>query len=175
MKTLIRSISYWDRVGFTLINHHRKNRLLARVIPWISRSGDGWYYPGVVLLLLITFPSQALNLFWLGVVSFASELPLYKLIKNLVKRERPFMKLPDIINKVVPPDKFSFPSGHTAGASIMAVLLSHLFPVITLPLYAWVSLVGYSRVYLGVHYPSDILAGFGLGWVSANLGLVLLT
>jgi undecaprenyl-diphosphatase len=175
MKFIIRNISYWDRVFFELINRYRDNRLLSRVIPWVSRSGDGWYYPFVVVLLLFTHPGQAFAFLGVALASFASELPVYKLVKNMVKRDRPFVKLPGILNRVVPPDQFSFPSGHTAGASVMAVVLSHFFPIITLPIYAWASLVGFSRVYLGVHYPSDILAGFGLGWASAQMGIFLLT
>ncbi|HDZ11068.1 MAG TPA: phosphatase PAP2 family protein, partial [Bacteroidetes bacterium] len=74
----------------------------------------------------------------------------------------------------VPPDQYSFPSGHTAAAFLMAQLLGYQLPFLVLPLYILAGLIGYSRIYLRVHYPLDVFFGAVLGFVSANFALKLL-
>ena len=82
--------------------------------------------------------------------------------------------LPQIRNLIKFPDRFSFPSGHAAGAFMMATLLRHFYPALTIPFYATASVIGVSRVYNGVHYPSDVMAGTALGIASAQIGLTLM-
>jgi membrane-associated phospholipid phosphatase len=85
-------------------------------------------------------------------------------LKNLIMRERPFQVYPDI-EKLSEAGSYSFPSGHTLEAFAIAVALSMFFPRkrIVLPLIIWASIVAYSRVVLGVHYPTDVLAGIIIG------------
>jgi len=105
-----------------------------------------------------------------ALLAFGIDLPLYKLIKQTTRRRRPFVFFEDVQHRILPPDHFSFPSGHTASAFIMASLWSLAFPVLTVPLYAWALAVGLSRIALGVHFPSDVLAGMSLGLFSAFVG-----
>ncbi len=85
-------------------------------------------------------------------------------LKTIVKRERPYDVYPDIY-----PDKidagYSFPSAHTSVAFSTATSLALIYKkwYITIPCYAWAAGVGYSRMYLGQHYPSDVLVGALLG------------
>ncbi len=85
-------------------------------------------------------------------------------LKNVIVRERPFKLYPDI-EKLSQAGSYSFPSGHTLEAFAIAVALSIFFPKkrFIFPLILWASLVAYSRMALGVHYPSDVLAGFLIG------------
>ena len=141
-------------------------------MPWISHSGNGYYYPVIPAVLLFVDSRTAWNFFLAGLFAFGIELPLYKLLKNRIKRDRPCEQLSSIYQRISPSDQFSFPSGHTAAAFVMATLISYFFPLMALPLFSWALLVGFSRIYLGVHYPSDILAGIAIGMLSACGALV---
>jgi membrane-associated phospholipid phosphatase len=97
-------------------------------------------------------------------------LGITTVLKYTVNRTRPFVTYPDIFKKSKGGSP-SFPSGHTSGAFATATSLSLSYPkwyVIT-PLYVWACTVGYSRMDLGVHYPSDVLAGALIGAGSAWL------
>jgi membrane-associated phospholipid phosphatase len=92
-------------------------------------------------------------------------------LKYGVRKDRPFVTYPDI-ERLVSAGSPSFPSGHTSVAFSTATSLSIAFPkwyVIT-PSFLWASAVGYSRMHLGVHYPSDVfvgaLIGAGSAWLS---------
>lgn len=91
-------------------------------------------------------------------------------MKRVIRRERPFTVYPDIIKRG-DGGGYSMPSGHTASAFYTAATLSFWNPrwYVILPSFAWASLVGYGRIYQGVHYPSDVVAGALLGTVTAWL------
>lgn len=92
-------------------------------------------------------------------------------LKNTIKRERPFKTYPDEIFKYSSGGSYSFPSGHTSSAFSTATSLSLIYPkwYVIAPTMTWAGLVGYSRMHLGVHYPSDVIAGAILGSGSAYL------
>jgi len=91
-------------------------------------------------------------------------------LKNSINRPRPFETYPDI-EKLSDGGSPSFPSGHTSGAFSLATSLSLEYPewYVVVPSYTWATLVGYSRMDLGVHYPSDVLMGAIVGTGSAYL------
>ncbi len=86
-------------------------------------------------------------------------------LKYSIQRKRPFVKYPDLFHPKAHVGPLSFPSGHTSTAFATATSLTLATKkwYVAVPAYAWASGVAYSRMYLGVHYPSDILGGMVIG------------
>jgi membrane-associated phospholipid phosphatase len=104
-------------------------------------------------------------------LSEASAYVVYYVLKNVVvKRERPYAALSGVHTMHLDSaDKYSMPSGHTTAAFAIATALTLRYPkpYVYIPAYAWAAFVGYGRIYMGLHYPSDVLAGAILGTASA--------
>ncbi len=173
MSAIAEYLLKWDLSLFGCIITRTRRSSRDRLVRTISRSADGQAYPALLTLLVFIHAPEWQKILWAFVLSYALELSLYKILKQSIKRTRPAGVIPGIDQLVVPPDIFSFPSGHTAAAFVAAVLLSHWFAPAAAPMYAWACMVGFSRVYLGVHYPADVVAGASLGIISAKAGLLI--
>jgi undecaprenyl-diphosphatase len=125
---------------------------------------------GIVLLIGIAFRFHKEGLrkmVQVGLAIFLTALITFA-IKSIVKRPRPF-KTHETIEKLSQGGGASFPSGHTFEAFAVATSLSLLFRrrLIQIPAFSWALLVAYSRMALGVHYPSDVLGGLLIGIILA--------
>jgi undecaprenyl-diphosphatase len=145
--------------------------LIDRLMVFASRMGDGYLYPVICLVILAFDLPNAIRLIPAMLMSFAIELPVQKILKHKTKRARPFVRIPGMRNLVKPPSDFSFPSGHTAAAFLTAVHLGHVYPLLWIPCLLIAGFIGLSRIYNGVHYPSDVIAGMVLGIFSAEIGM----
>ena len=151
-------IQQWDLRVCRVCLLHPYNGPQARISRLISRTGDGPLY--AVLAALLWWQGEAQReVVQVALLAFAAELPLYLLLKNALRRQRP-VGLPVFIT---PSDRYSLPSGHTASAFLMATVLAASFPLWAPLLFLWAILVGASRLLLGVHYLSDLVAGALLG------------
>lgn len=150
----------------------RKNRLLlTRVSRVVSRSADGPLYAVLGLgFLAAGYETWAMVV----AVGFTLERILYLVLKRSFKRNRPADILDDFTSFIRPSDKFSFPSGHTSGAFFMAYCLSEWFPEFYLSFYSWSAMVAMSRIFLGVHFPTDTAMGALLGTTCAMVSFGVL-
>lgn len=156
----------------------RANRIGARsgvrrTFAVISRLGDGvlWY---VLMAMMVVIDGYAgllasLHLAATGVVA----LLLYKALKQWTRRPRPFAADVRIRAWIAPLDEFSFPSGHTLHAVAFSVVTVAHYPALAWLVLPFAAGVAASRVVLGLHYPSDVLAATAIGCALAGLSLWL--
>jgi undecaprenyl-diphosphatase len=139
----------------------------------ISRLGDGvfWYVLMGALILVdgMTGLAASAHLAATGVIV----LTLYKLLKRWTRRPRPFASDARIRAWVAPLDEFSFPSGHTLHAVAFSLVAMAHYPTLAWLLVPFTASVAASRVVLGLHYPSDVLAATAIGSGLAALSLWL--
>ncbi|MDE3273911.1 phosphatase PAP2 family protein [Pseudoalteromonas sp. G4] len=165
----MQTISQLDRKAFFKLFNHQASKRRLYVIKTVSKLGDGFVYlmVGAVCYVVDTEASKlALSALILG---FALERPIYYLLKNTLKRERPSQTI--VEGFVVPSDRFSLPSGHSSAAWLFASVISWYFPELSYVLFVAVA-ISLSRVMLGVHYPCDILVGAMLGICFASVGII---
>ncbi len=165
-----------DQRTFALLFLRLGQGPLRRFSYWVSKSADGPCYVLLACWLWSTGGELAQELVRLLALGFAIELPAYLLLKNLFRRQRPAVALAGAIRAhIEPSDRFSLPSGHTAGAFVLVSAVALLSPLWLPLLLLWGLAVGMSRVLLGVHFPGDILAGMLLGCVATILAALSLS
>lgn len=156
------------------INRASRIHLVNRFFAAVSRLGDGMFWYGLMALLLIGEGSAALAGVLHMVVVGALALALYKWLKRKTLRPRPCDLHPAVVRGTAPLDEFSFPSGHTLHAVSFTVVALAYFPWLAPILLPFTLLVAASRVVLGLHYPTDVLAGAAIGYALAALSLTLI-
>ncbi|WP_232784969.1 phosphatase PAP2 family protein [Psychromonas sp. MB-3u-54] len=156
----------WCRKSST--SHH-----FISLVRITSKSGDGYLQlllPAIYWLMATQFYNHFLILIML---TFMLERLLYFILKHTLCRRRPPQVIPDFKSIIQASDQFSFPSGHSMAAFTLAGLFTFHFGVIALPLYIWATAVAISRVILGVHFPTDILAGAFIGTILVYIMVAL--
>ena len=153
------------------LNRAASRRWIRQLMRLASRLGDGplWYLLLPALPLL--FGAAALRpALIMAVAGLAGHL-IYRRLKATLVRERPFIRHAGINLEMPPLDRYSFPSGHTMHAVCFSWQAVAHFPVLGWLLLPVAALIALSRVVLGLHYPTDVIAGETLGALVARLGL----
>ncbi len=159
----------WDFI------ERRDHRLMRRLNRWraprwirlwmlvATRLGDGWIWYSTAILLLFFGGPQRFAAVSSAALAAVVGIFVFKALKRLSQRPRPCQIEPHCWSKVLPPDKFSFPSGHTMTASSVALVLTYFYPGLEFPLVFLALSIALSRIVLGMHFLSDVLAGIILG------------
>lgn len=162
-----------DRRGARALHDAVTHRGLRRAFTLASRLGDAPMWIVLLLVMPLLDPvngtTVAQRMLVLGSVNYL----LYVSLKRSTRRERPFQQCDGILAGLPPPDAYSFPSGHTLHAVAFGVLFTSFYPALAPLLFTFALAVGMSRVVLGLHYPSDVVIGAGLGTATASLLLYL--
>jgi undecaprenyl-diphosphatase len=146
----------------------------CKMIKAVSKTGDGYLYLVIAFVMFLIDNEHATLFLYTALMAYALEVPIYLILKQMFKRERPSACLCNFTAHITPSDKFSLPSGHTAAAFLMATIIASFFPSLALISFTWATLVGLSRILLGVHFPLDVVLGAILGSTLATLSLFAL-
>lgn len=164
-----------DAALYMRVNAMKLGRLSDRALEWIStfmHYGEGWIVVAVGMFVVdrstaLRAVAEALPVLW------ATMLTVNFPLKQIFRRRRPFIAFVRARVLGPKPKDFSFPSGHTAAAFAGALLFGAHLPILSPLFYTIAIVVGFSRIYLGVHYPSDVFIGAIVGSSLAGLYLML--
>ena len=171
---LLNTIKHYDISFFCWCMDLPFRPILARISRQVSRSADGYYYAVVALLMYLAQAVVPTNLYSVMIAAFVVERLLYFVLKLGLKRDRPASAISGFDSFIQPADKFSFPSGHTSAAFLFATFMSALYPALAPLLYFWAVIVGCSRLFLGVHFVTDVFMGATIGILIGNYAITFL-
>jgi undecaprenyl-diphosphatase len=153
----------------------RDHRLMQRMNRWraprwiriwmilATRMGDGWLWYALGIILLVYGGPQRFAAVGAAGAAAISGIFVFKALKRLSQRPRPCQIEPHCWSRVLPPDRFSFPSGHTMTAFSIALVVGYFYPSLQGALFFLALSISISRIVLGMHFLSDVLAGMVLG------------
>jgi undecaprenyl-diphosphatase len=169
----------WDIHAFTIINGMMSNAVLDVVFPFLTTTKN-WlpiYVLGIGTMMVRGYRERfaggqrlMLCAMMLVLTVAAADQLSHQLLKEVIQRPRPYMVLPDAIQRVGSGGG-SFPSNHAMNSAIIAMILSTYFPRRRSLWWTYAGVIALSRVYCGVHYPSDVLGGLLIG---AGVAMVML-
>jgi undecaprenyl-diphosphatase len=171
---------FWniDRIVFHFCNHDLENKLFDAVLPVVTDLNKHWYglWLAAILWLLLLLragtPGRLAALLLIPTIAFSDQLNSY-FLKYLIVRPRPCHVLPDVHLLVGCGSGYSFPSSHAVNTFAAALVLAYFLPRGTWAFFSFAVIVAFSRVYVGVHYPSDVLGGSIIGLTCGALVILL--
>jgi undecaprenyl-diphosphatase len=166
-------LQQWDVDLCIRINRISGRRPLEWFFRAVSRLGNGVFWYSLMLVLPTAYGAVGWQASLHMLLSALPALLIYKVLKKTTSRQRPCKVHPRIRQKTAALDQFSFPSGHTLHAVNFTLVCGHYLPELLLPLGLFSALVALSRPVLGLHYPSDVVAGAVLGALVADAALRL--
>lgn len=138
-----------------------------------SLGDDGWFWIAIGVALLLFKKTRAVGITLL-LSLLINALMTNLTLKDLFARPRPFNVNPELVTLIKHPSSFSFPSGHTSVSFSGALVLYHMMSKkIGVPAVVVATMIGFSRMYVGVHYPTDVLGGIVVGIIASTAAYYL--
>jgi undecaprenyl-diphosphatase len=172
-ETGFRAVMLWDEAWCVRLNRAADVRAVRAFFRTVSRLGDGVFWYVLMAFLVAAHGAHAFPAVGRMVAVAAAGVLIYKWLKTKTSRPRPFQVRAAVTAGAAPLDQFSFPSGHTLHAVSFAILFTAYHPPLAWLVWPFAALVAGSRVVLGLHYPTDVLAGAALGAALATAALTL--
>lgn len=158
----LRELKRWDEVLCVRCNSALRYATLLRVLQTVSWLGNGIFWYALMLALLVFHQADAVRpVLHMALVGAAGALS-YRMLKRGTLRPRPYQVL-QVAAGAPALDAFSLPSGHTLHAVAFTLVACAYYPALALVLVPFAAVTAASRVVLGLHYPSDVMAGAALG------------
>jgi undecaprenyl-diphosphatase len=159
----IARLQHWDELVCVRFNRGAQQRPVVLALQAVSWLGNGIFWYALMLALLLADAHGAampvLHMAFVGAVCTCC----YKMVKRTTVRSRPYQVNPLVSANAAVLDRFSFPSGHTLHAIAFTLVACAYYPALWTLLVPFTLLTALSRVALGLHYPSDVIAGAALG------------
>lgn len=152
------------------------NWLAPRWVRWwmigATRAGDGWLWYGLGLVILLFGGQERFGALAAAGLAALASIAAFQGLKRITGRKRPCQMEPHCWATLLPPDQFSFPSGHTMTAFACATAIAFFYPATAPALFFFAFSIAVSRIVLGMHFLSDVLAGAAvgslLGWAACQ-------
>lgn len=171
---MIKKLKNGDVFLLHWLNDSIKCRILDVIMPMVTYLGSVTFS---ALFCFVTLLSENKDIKHLGILTSLSMLTstfITHFIKRFINRIRPYINFPQLNTRKIGVDDYSFPSGHTTAAFSIGVSLALCYTSLSAIALSLSMLVGISRVYLGVHYPSDVAAGVIVGSFSSYFMFLIL-
>ena len=154
-----------------LFNKGCRYKAISEFFTLVSRLGDGAFFYGLILILPLIYGVDAIKVSLHLSITAVLSIAVYKLIKEITGRQRPCNVHEDIYLAADPLDLYSFPSGHTLHAVSFTLVVMNYYPELGLICIPFVVCIALSRIILGLHYPTDVVAGMVIGATLATFSL----
>lgn len=165
---MLRNIEMRDHIIMRHVHRWRAPRWVRLWMLWATRGGDGWLWFALGVLLLAVGGQEGRQATLQAFLAAGLGIALFMSLKRVTGRRRPCALEPHCWSTLLPPDQFSFPSGHTITAVAVSVPLASYYPEAAPALFFCALSIAVSRILLGMHFLSDVVVGVllggGVGW-----------
>jgi undecaprenyl-diphosphatase len=170
---MLKFITARDHTLMRRLNRWHAPRWIRVWMILATRAGDGWLWTALAFMILLFGDENRFRAIGAGAIAVTAGIAIFLTLKKAANRRRPNCFEPHCWATLLPPDQFSFPSGHTITAFAVTITFSHFYPDLEAALMFCALSVAASRILLGMHFLSDVIAGAVIGTLLARASILL--